>query len=64
MEKQPRHRPQRSFVDAKRVIVECTVNQCIHCGSVLVSRRPWHYEQDCPGHEWPHPRGREEQRAC
>ena len=42
MEKQPRHRPQRSFVDTKRFIVECKVNECIHCGDVLVSRKSWH----------------------
>lgn len=42
MEKQPRHRPQRSFVDARRVIVECKLNECIHCSSVLVSRKSWH----------------------
>jgi hypothetical protein len=40
--KQPRHRPRRSFPNAKRIIVECELNECIHCGSRLMSRKPWH----------------------
>ncbi len=42
MEKQPRHRPRRRFADAKRIIVECDLTECVHCGSTLVSRKPWH----------------------
>lgn len=42
MEKQPRHRPERTFPDAKRVIVPCELGQCVHCGSPLKSRKPWY----------------------
>ena len=42
MEKQPRHRPERTFPDAKRVIVPCELDQCVHCGSPLKSRKPWY----------------------
>lgn len=42
MTKQPRHRPRRSFPNARRIIVECELNECIHCGSPLMSRKPWH----------------------
>ena len=42
MEKQPRHRPYRKFPDARRLIVECELELCIHCGQTLASRRPWH----------------------
>jgi hypothetical protein len=42
MKKRPRHRPERSFPDAERIIVECELNECIHCGSPLVPRKLWH----------------------
>lgn len=42
MSKQPRHRPQRSYPDAERVIVECELEGCVHCGGVLVSSGTWH----------------------
>jgi hypothetical protein len=42
MEKQPRHRPRRRFGNAKRIIVECELDTCIHCGSPLKPRKPWH----------------------
>ena len=42
MEKLPRHRPRRRFPDAKRVIVECDLERCIHCGQPLRPRRAWH----------------------
>jgi hypothetical protein len=42
MEKQPRHRPKRKFPDAERIIVECDLEECPHCGQRLKSRRPWH----------------------
>jgi len=45
MEKQARHRPKRSFPEAKRVIVECELSECIHCGSPLVARKPWHMKK-------------------
>ncbi len=32
MEKQPRHRPKRKFPDAERIIVECDLEECPHCG--------------------------------
>ena len=42
MEKQPRHRPKREFPDAERIIVECDLEICPHCGEQLQSRMPWH----------------------
>ena len=42
MEKQARHRPSRSFTDAERIIVECDLDTCIHCGEPLKPRKPWH----------------------
>lgn len=42
MEKRPRHRPERQFPEAERVIVECDLDTCPHCGIKLTPRRPWH----------------------
>lgn len=42
MSKQPRHRPQRSYPNAKRVIVECELEECVHCRGALVSSGTWH----------------------
>jgi len=42
MSKQPRHRPQRSYPDAQRVIVECELEECVHCGGALASSGTWH----------------------
>lgn len=42
MGKQPRHRPQRKFPDAKRIIVECELGNCVYCGHSLEPRKPWH----------------------
>jgi hypothetical protein len=42
MSKQPRHRPQRSFADAKRVIVDCELDKCVHCGQPLECSKTWH----------------------
>jgi len=39
---EPRHRPMRRFPDAQRTIVECELNACVHCGSALAPRKPWH----------------------
>jgi hypothetical protein len=38
----PRHRPQRSYPNAKRVIVECELETCVHCGRQLVCSGTWH----------------------
>ena len=38
----PPHRPQRSYPDAKRMIVECELEECVHCGEQLVSSDTWH----------------------
>lgn len=40
--KRPRHRPQRSFPDAERMIIECELETCIHCGKPLASSGTWH----------------------
>jgi hypothetical protein len=42
MAKQPKHRPHREYPEAKRVIVECELTTCPHCGSILKARKPWH----------------------
>ena len=38
----PPHRPQRSYPDAKRMIVECELEACVHCGKQLISSGTWH----------------------
>ena len=42
MTKQPSHRPRRDFLNAKRVIVECDLEKCVHCGQPLVPSKTWH----------------------
>lgn len=42
MERQSRHRPRREFPEAKRIIVECDLKECPHCGERLENRMPWH----------------------
>lgn len=42
MVKQPRHRPKRTFEDAQRMIVECDLAECPHCGEALKPRNTWH----------------------
>lgn len=53
MSKQPRHRPQRSFPNAKRVIVDCELEKCIHCGEPLVSGKTWHMRKQVQTMEGP-----------
>ena len=45
MGKQPRHRPRRRFPDAKRIIVECELEQCVHCESPLANRDTWYVKK-------------------
>jgi hypothetical protein len=40
--KRPRHRPERSFPEAERVIIECELETCVHCGKPLVPGGTWH----------------------
>jgi len=42
MAKQPRHRPIRKFENAKRLILECELETCPHCGETLKPRNTWH----------------------
>ena len=42
MSKRPPHRPQRSFPGAERVILECELEECVHCGGALVPSGTWH----------------------
>lgn len=42
MSRQPAHRPERSYPNAKRVIVECGLGECVHCGRPLESSGTWH----------------------
>ena len=41
-DKRPAHRPERRYPDAGRVIVECELEECIHCGGELVPSGTWH----------------------
>src|ERR671938_1788955 len=45
MEKQPRHRPQRQFAQAKRLIIACDRDTCLHCGQPLVPRKTWYVKK-------------------
>jgi len=45
MPKQPRHRPVRKFENAKRVIIECDIDECPHCGEALQARNTWHMKK-------------------
>ena len=40
--KRPRHRPERSYPDAERVILGCELETCVHCGRPLVPSGTWH----------------------
>lgn len=40
--KRPCHRPQRSYPDAGRVILECELERCVHCDQPLVPSGTWH----------------------
>ena len=42
MAKQPRHRPIRIFEHAEKVILECDLSECPHCGQRLKPRNTWH----------------------
>ena len=53
MSKQPRHRPERSFPNAKRVIVESELEKCIHCGKLLESSKTWHMRKTVQTMEGP-----------
>jgi hypothetical protein len=42
MEKRARHRPERSYPEAKREIFVSALNTCVHCGAELKLRPNWH----------------------
>ena len=42
MSKNPPHRPYRRFPGAPRLLVECELDACPHCGGDLKLRRNWH----------------------
>jgi len=42
MSKRASHRPQRSYPGAKRVILECELEECVHCGEPLMPGDTWH----------------------
>jgi hypothetical protein len=42
MEKRPRHRPHRVYPEARRVLIDCELENCPSCGKRLKRRRPWH----------------------
>ena len=42
MEKRPRHRPERSYPEAKRQIYTCELQDCPHCGVELKPGPNWH----------------------
>jgi hypothetical protein len=45
MEKQPRHRPSRRFPDARRLIIPCDRDTCLHCGQQLAPRNTWYVKK-------------------
>src|SRR6266511_2645318 len=45
MEKQPRNRPSRRFADAKRLIIPCDRQTCLHCGQPLTPRKTWYVKK-------------------
>jgi hypothetical protein len=45
MTKQPRHRPSRRFADAKRLIIPCDRDTCLHCGQPLLHRKTWYVKK-------------------
>jgi hypothetical protein len=49
----PRHRPQRRYPDAKRMIVECELEECVHCGEQLVPSETWHMRKTVQTMEGP-----------
>lgn len=42
MKKRAAHRPKRKYPEAERVIIECELEECIHCGGKLASSDTWH----------------------
>jgi hypothetical protein len=42
---QPRHRPLRHFPDARRLIVPCDREMCLHCGQPLLHRNTWYVKK-------------------
>ena len=49
----PRHRPQRRYPDAGRMIVECELEECVHCGEQLVPSETWHMRKTVQTMEGP-----------
>ena len=45
MDKPPRHRPQRQFPDAPRLIIPCDYETCLHCGQPLAHRKTWYVKK-------------------
>lgn len=45
MEKQPRHRPSRRFANARRLIMPCEHQTCLHCGQPLAPRNTWYVKK-------------------
>jgi len=47
MNKQPKHRPRRNFPKARRVIVECEPEKCIHLWGAIGVQQDVAYEKEC-----------------
>jgi hypothetical protein len=47
------HRPRRSYPDAKRMIVECELEECVYCGEQLVPSDTWHVRKTVQTMEGP-----------
>jgi len=45
MIKQLRHRPSRHFAEAKRLIIPCDRETCLHCGQPLAHRKTWYVKK-------------------
>lgn len=53
MEKQPRHRPYRHFENQQRLLIDCELNVCPHCGAELKPRHSRHMRKNVQTLEGP-----------
>ena len=64
MAQQPRHRPTRVFENATKVIVECDLSECPHCGQRLKPRNTWHMRKTVQSMKGAFDRGRQNAGVC
>ena len=46
MEKLPRHRPYRHFENQRRLLIDCELSMCPHCGAELKPRHSRHMRKN------------------